>query len=98
MHDASPTDIGPARMATGTMGHSSESDIPVDELNSPTSMDDDASASGPSASSSFGGGVRTAFMPSRMINFDVEYRTTNVHIVLPDCETVGKLFVSRLVL
>ena len=92
MHDASPTDIGPARMATSTMGHSSESDIPVDELHSPTSMDDDASASGPSASGSFGGGVRTNFTPPRMIHFNVEYRTNNIPIVLPDSETVGKLF------
>ena len=92
MHDASPTDIGPARMATSTMGHSSESNIPVDERHSPTSMDDDASASGPSASGSFGGGVRTNFTPSRLIHFNVEYRTNNIPIVLPDSETVGKLF------
>ena len=93
MHDASPTDIGPARMATATMGHSSESDVlPIEDLNSPTSMDEDASASGPSTSSSFGGAVRTNFLPSRMISFNVEYRNNNTAIVLPDSETVGELW------
>ncbi|KAL8568872.1 hypothetical protein ACOMHN_061448 [Nucella lapillus] len=89
MHDDSPTDVGPARMATTTMGHSSESDIPVEELNSPTTIDDDASASGPSTSGF--GSMRANMIPARMINFNVEYRNSNIPIVLPDTETVGRI-------
>ncbi|KAK7100551.1 FAS-associated factor 1-like [Littorina saxatilis] len=90
MHDASPTDIGPARMLTATMGQSSESDTPMEGHHSPIAIDDDASASGPSTSASFPG-LPTNLMATRMINFNVEYRNRNIPIVLPDSETVGRI-------
>ena len=89
MHDGSPSDVGPARVTFGAMGQSSESAIPVQELHSPIAMEDDASASGPSTSASVGG-IQTSFTPTRMINFNVEYRNRNISIVLPDSETVGE--------
>ncbi|KAK7501481.1 hypothetical protein BaRGS_00007285 [Batillaria attramentaria] len=93
MHDESPTDVGPARMTPQETGRSSESSQFVDR-SSPILIDDDASASGPSGSSglphSFGG-ARSNTTPTRMINFNVEYRQHNIPIVLPDTETVGKI-------
>ncbi|XP_076439934.1 FAS-associated factor 1-like [Babylonia areolata] len=89
MHDDSPTDIGPARMATATMGHSSESDVLAEDLQGSSNVDDDASASGPSTS--LFGVARANLLTTRMINFNVEYRSSNIQIVLPDTETVGRI-------
>jgi hypothetical protein len=72
------------------MGHSSESNVHVEELHSPILVDDDASASGPSTSAIFGSRLQPNLTASRMINFNVEYRNTNIPIVLPDTETVGQ--------
>ena len=99
MMDESPTDVGPARMTNMATGQSSMSNIQVEEMHSPMAIDDDASASGPSTSTfPMAMGMTKAgpsLLPSRMINFNVEYRNTNIPIVLPDSETVGQSQISN---